>query len=750
VPIDPAGQSVKIYVCGPTVYDSAHLGHARAYLTFDIILRILTDYFGYDIFYVMNITDVDDKIILRARQNYLFDLYQKGAKDLNKVCKDVQDSIKTVKDKHNKKIKTLEEDLKQTTKSKDRDELKEMVENEKVKLGNVEKAEKEATEYIEKQGKSGAKDTDVIVGLLNIVKSEVSYLLDKKEGHTVTDHSIFRDHAARYEQEFLDDLKSLGIRMPSVLTRVSEYIEEIVEFVQTLIKKGMAYESNGSVYFNVAQFSTCHQYCKLRPECAMNTKLGEEGEGALGSSGEKKSQSDFALWKKSKKGEPQWDSPWGYGRPGWHIECSAMSGELLGNNFDIHGGGSDLKFPHHDNEIAQSEAFFDTHQWVNYWMHAGHLHVKGRKMSKSLKNFTTIRAALQSNSPRQLRLMFLLAKWDSEINFDENSLLEILSKEKQIKSFFSDAQATLRNKPLPSKMLQKWNDSDKKLNEAYLTIKADVHKALCDNLNWADAMKRISDLISEGNKYMRKEDFKPLLLKNILSYTTKMLRVFGVIFNDQVGLEGEAGSSSSSEEAVKGILDMFVDFRNAMRTEVKNMKGSNGGSGKNIMDLCDKIRDETLPIMGVRLTDTKDGSKWALEDPKTLMKEVEELKKQKKLQKEKKAAKLRKKIDGYKAEIKLYQESGKTEPREYFKQLHEDREKFTQFDANGMPTHQKNQDGTEEELKKATGKKLSKALKVYKKNFDKCKKKIDKDPSYFTTTLQEVIKKAEEELARLS
>mmetsp|Transcript_12191 Transcript_12191/g.16927 ORF Transcript_12191/g.16927 Transcript_12191/m.16927 type:complete len:262 (-) Transcript_12191:267-1052(-) len=261
-------------------------------------------------------------------------------------------------------------------------------------------------------------------------------------------------------------------------------------------------------------------------------------------------------------------------------------------------------------------------------------------------------------------------------------------------------------------------------------------------------MKRISDLISEGNKYMRREDFKPLLLQNILAYTTKMLRVFGVISNDQIGLERKAGASSS-EEAVKGILDLFVDFRNAMRTEVKNMKSSNG-SGTNIMDLCDKIRDESLPIMGVRLTDTKDGSKWALEDPKTLMKEVEELKKQKRLQREKKAAKIRKKIDGYKAEIKLYQDSGKIEPKDYFKHLHEDREKFTQFDKNGMPTHQKNQDGTEEELKKATGKKLSKVLKAYKKNFDKCKKKIDKDPGYYSTTLAAVIKKAEEELIKLN
>ncbi len=160
----------------------------------------------------------------------------------------------------------------------------------------------------------------------------------------------------------------------------------------------VSYESNGSVYFDTARFDKHpdHTYAKLEPWSAGNVKLLQEGEGDLTTGGsEKKNNTDFALWKKSKEGEPAWDSPWGKGRPGWHIECSAMAGDVLGENLDIHSGGIDLAFPHHDNEIAQSEAHYKCDQWVNYFLHAGHLHIEGQKMSKSLKNFVTI----QVNDP---------------------------------------------------------------------------------------------------------------------------------------------------------------------------------------------------------------------------------------------------------------------------------------------------------------------------------------------------------------
>ena len=232
--------SVTWYMCGPTVYDHSHMGHAKTYICFDYLRRIMTDYFKYDVKLCMNVTDLDDKIIIRANE---------------------------------KKIP-------------------------------------------------------------------------------------FGDLSREFETEFFKDCETLNIRLPTVVTRVSEYVPEIVQFIQGIIKNGYAYESNGSVYFDVVKYSNTqgHQYAKLEPTNVDNLELLQEGEGKLTGENveqEKRNVRDFALWKKSKEGEPSWESPWGPGRPGWHIECSAMAGEIFKSfPIDIHSGGLDLKFPHHDNEIA--------------------------------------------------------------------------------------------------------------------------------------------------------------------------------------------------------------------------------------------------------------------------------------------------------------------------------------------------------------------------------------------------------------
>lgn len=194
------------------------------------------------------------------------------------------------------------------------------------------------------------------------------------------------------------------------------------------MNNGLAYEMNGSVYFDVNGFndSSNHFYAKLVPEAFGDTKSLQEGEGDL-SVGvdrltEKRSPNDFALWKASKAGEPWWDSPWGKGRPGWHIECSAMASEVFGPMFDIHTGGVDLKFPHHDNELAQSEAAFNQAEWVKYFLHTGHLTIAGCKMSKSLKNFITIKEALEKHTACQLRLAFLLHSWKDTLDYSENTM----------------------------------------------------------------------------------------------------------------------------------------------------------------------------------------------------------------------------------------------------------------------------------------------------------------------------------------
>jgi cysteinyl-tRNA synthetase len=235
-------------------------------------------------------------------------------------------------------------------------------------------------------------------------------------------HKIFTAVTEYWEADYMRDMDALNVLRPDVITRVTAYVPQIVDFVDKIVQKGFAYESEGSVYFDIAAFEKAgNPYARLRPESKNDKALQEEGEGSLSKAlGGKRGPGDFALWKKSKVGEPSWPSPWGEGRPGWHIECSVMASDILGSKLDIHSGGIDLAFPHHDNELAQSEAFYcehgHEHLWVNYFMHMGHLSIAGSKMSKSLKNFQTIRDALQKDyTSRGMRIVFLLGRWNDGV-----------------------------------------------------------------------------------------------------------------------------------------------------------------------------------------------------------------------------------------------------------------------------------------------------------------------------------------------
>lgn len=244
-----------------------------------------------------------------------------------------------------------------------------------------------------------------------------------KETIDTSDQTIFTDLTKSMEDLFLEDMDNLNVLRPDVITRVTEYVPQIAAFVEQIVDKGFAYESEGSIYFDIAAFEKGgNTYARLRPDSRNDKSLQEEGEGALSKNlGGKKGAGDFALWKKSKKGEPSWPSKWGAGRPGWHIECSVMASDILGSRMDIHSGGIDLAFPHHDNELAQSEAYFcqhgkGEHTWVNYFMHMGHLSISGSKMSKSLKNFQTIADALATSyTARSMRIVFLMGKWNDGV-----------------------------------------------------------------------------------------------------------------------------------------------------------------------------------------------------------------------------------------------------------------------------------------------------------------------------------------------
>ena len=259
--------------------------------------------------------------------------------------------------------------------------------------------------------------------------------LDSKFGSSVDadDHSIFTKLTRLYEARFMEDMKTLHCQDPDEVTRVTEYGQQIVDFVKKIQENGFAYKtSDGSVYFDIQAFEAAqNHYARLEPWNRNDYDLVADGEGALTrETSEKKSKPDFALWKSSKPGEPSWPSPWGRGRPGWHIECSAMASDKLGSQIDIHSGGIDLAFPHHDNELAQSEAYWTEknqacdHQWVNYFMHIGHLSIQGSKMSKSLKNFITIREALGRGewTPRGLRIVFLISSWKDGIEITDDMI----------------------------------------------------------------------------------------------------------------------------------------------------------------------------------------------------------------------------------------------------------------------------------------------------------------------------------------
>ncbi|KAF7458533.1 cysteine-tRNA synthetase (CysRS) [Cryptosporidium felis] len=517
------GKRVNWYACGPTVYDSAHLGHARNYVTFDVIRRVLVDYFGYDVYLVMNITDIDDKIIKRSNEQ---------------------------------------------------------------KRGN------------------------------------------------------FLELAREYELEFLNDMKELNVIMPDVITRVSEFIPEIIDFIATIISRGFAYESEGSVYFDVESFRADekHVYGRMEPKSVADINRVLEGEGELGEHAkDKRSPLDFALWKKAKPEEPCWDSPWGKGRPGWHIECSVMASNTLGFPIDIHSGGIDLRFPHHDNELAQSEAHYDQTQWVNYFLHSGHLHIHGSKMSKSLKNFKTIREVLKDYSPRHIRMLFLLHRWDAPMNYSpETSLQEAVAVDKTFVNFFANIKARLRTSFLNNTL--KHDIEEEKLRLAIESSSEKIDEHLRDNVNTPEVIQTLQSLVSVANCYMNsKPDDKIVgtILKRCATYVYKILSILGLCSDGAEKLNYSDTSSTDSNSAkTEELQDEFMriigEFRCHTKNESRKLMGlckkekkalanndfSNIGnlidevnkSSLSLLSKCDQVRDNQLAKINITLEDRPDGT----------------------------------------------------------------------------------------------------------------------------------------------
>lgn len=683
------GKRVLWYSCGPTVYDASHMGHARSYISFDILRRVLTNYFKYDVFYCMNVTDVDDKIIKRARQNYLLQQYTiENSCNASVVVSDIKSALDTYT------VKAEGE--------KDPDKKTMML-----------KIIKEVTTSL--QSNESATDEGKSDRLISAAKDVLADALDKRKGSEVRENSIFSELPNHWEEEFHNDMEALNVLPADCLTRVSDYVPEIVEFIKKVVDRNYAYESGGSVYFDTMRFSEApsHFYAKLVPEAFGDREALQEGEGDLSVSeerlSEKKSPNDFALWKASKPGEPIWDSPWGKGRPGWHIECSVMASEILGESLDIHTGGVDLKFPHHDNELAQAEACFDNDHWVHYFLHSGHLTIQGCKMSKSLKNFITIKEALKKHTACQLRFAFLLHSWKDTLDYSDNTMEAAITYEKHLNEFFLTVKDILRKLPNHGcSSFTKWSELEVSLNNKYLDSRNQVHVALCDSIDTRTALDAIRDLVTVTNQYISKTRAtmicNRILLLNIAEYITSILKVFGAIKEEAVvGFPQTGAGATSSENTVMPYLSALSEFREDIRQLAREKKDPQA-----ILTKCDELRDTVLPNLGVRLED-HEGQVPVIKlvDKEILLKEMQE-----KLSAEEKKRQQKEQAKKVKEAAEAARDAQKRIPPSQL--FVNETDKYSKFNENGLPTH----DVEGKELTKSAMKKLQKLYDAQKKKYD--------------------------------
>lgn len=440
---------VKMYVCGPTVYNYIHIGNARPAIVFDSVRRYL-EYRGYEVQYVSNFTDVDDKLI--------------------KAANELGEDVPTI--------------------------------------------------------------------------------------------------AERFIEAYYEDVAALGCKKADVHPRVTENMDIIISFIETLIEKGFAYESEGDVYYRTREFK---EYGKLSHQSVEDLRLGERIEV-----GEKKQDPlDFALWKAAKEGEIYWESPWGKGRPGWHIECSAMARKYLGDRIDIHAGGQDLTFPHHENEIAQSEALTGK-KFANYWLHNGYININNEKMSKSLGNFVLVHDIIKEYEPALIRFFMLSVHYRNPINFSEELLQSTQNGLERIITAYENLQ---HRKEVSVDLGEQ--------DEVYLE-KVQVHQeefilSMDDDFNTANAVTVLYNLAKDANVYLREKNTSHRVLDAFLEAFDAIATVLGLALTKEEAL---------LDEEIEQLIQQRIDAR-------KNRDFA----------LADQIRDD-LKAKNILLEDTAQGTRW--------------------------------------------------------------------------------------------------------------------------------------------
>ena len=448
VPITPG--EIKMYACGPTVYNYIHIGNARPLCIFDILRRYL-EYRGYNVKFVQNFTDIDDKIIRRANE----------------------------------------------------------------------------------------------------------------------EHVDFSEISERYIKEFWTDADGLNVRHATINPKATENIDAIIQIISTLIEKGYAYEAQGDVYFSTEKFK---DYGKLSHQ-----PLEDLEAGARIMVGEvKREPMDFAVWKAAKPGEPAWDSPWGKGRPGWHIECSAMNWRYLGDTIDIHCGGQDLIFPHHENEIVQSECFTGK-PFAHYWMHNGYINVDNVKMSKSLGNFFTVRDVAEKYGYEPIRYLLISAQYRSPINYSTDIIEQCIAALNRLYTCRDSLDFELKN------AVDAEHDGDKAIIDGFNKYREQFIAAMDDDLNTADAIASIFELVRDINTNVVGKTPSKALVEGAIAMFDELTGVLGLVYNRKT-------------ETLDSDVEALIEARTNARKE------------KNWAE-ADRIRDQ-LKEMGIVLEDTAQGVKW--------------------------------------------------------------------------------------------------------------------------------------------